>query len=189
MQERMLYQLDQTEGGQPARAARREESPVENPDHPGMAPGPAVFSGPDAGRRGFPGSEYRSGFDIMRVFRRHRYLLSFLGLLVFCSVMVVLQDRRNQNRHVEIREAFILLYTKGYKSQADRLYRRLVFDADSLSNRLLEDDWQRTVLLVDPTANQPENLIWKYHWTISKELEKRSSSMLRRALDLAGEEK
>jgi hypothetical protein len=125
----------------------------------------------------------------MIVFRRHQYLLSFLALLVFCSVMVILQYRRNQNRHVEIREAFILLYTKGYRKEADRLYNHLVREVNALSLRALEDDWQRTVLLVDPTANQPTNMIWNYHWTVSIELDKRSSGMLSRALELAGEEK
>ena len=123
----------------------------------------------------------------MRVFRRHRYLLSFLLLLVFCSVMVIFQYRRNQSRHVEIREAFILLYTKGYRVQAGRLYDHLVNEVNGLSLRALEDDWQRTVLLVDPTASQPTNMIWNYHWTVSNEMEKRSSGMLRRALDLAEE--
>ena len=125
----------------------------------------------------------------MRVFRRHRYLLSFLGLLVFCSVMVIFQYRRNQSRHIEIREAFILLYTKGYRKESDRLYNHLVREVSTLSLRALEDDWQRTVLLVDPTANQPTNMIWNYHWTVSNEMEKRSSGMLKRALDLAGGEK
>ncbi len=129
------------------------------------------------------------GYDMMGVFRRHGQLLSFLLLLVFCSVMVVYQYRRNQSRHVEIREAFILLYTKGYHEKADRLYNHLVLDVSGLSIRTLEDDWQRTVLLVDPTVKQPDNLIWKYHWTVSNEMEKRSSSMLQRALQLAGEEK
>ena len=99
--------------------------------------------------------DQRPGYDMMGVFHRHSHLLSFLALLVFCSVMVVYQYRRNQSRHVEIREAFILLYTKGYRDKADRLYNHLVQDVSALSIRTLEDDW----------------------------------SMLRRALQLAGEEK
>ena len=43
-------------------------------------------------------------------------------------------------------------------------------------------------LLVDPATQQPDNLIWKYHWTVSKELEKRSESTLQRALKMAEEE-
>ncbi|MGI8967290.1 MAG: hypothetical protein ACR2H1_14560 [Limisphaerales bacterium] len=123
----------------------------------------------------------------MRYFRRNRFLLIFLALLVFCSVMVIRQFRANQARHVELREAFILLYTKGYKRESERIYQRLLKEIDHLPNQRLMDDFQRTLLLVDPTLEQPENLIWKYHWTVSNELEKRSESTLMRALKLAKE--
>ncbi|MDQ6632036.1 MAG: hypothetical protein M3Y82_09815 [Verrucomicrobiota bacterium] len=123
----------------------------------------------------------------MRYFRRNRFLLIFLTLLVFCSVMVIRQFRANQARHVELREAFILLYTKGYKRESERIYQRLLKEIDHLPNQRLMDDFQRTLLLVDPTSEQPENLIWKYHWTVSNELEKRSESTLMRALKLAKE--
>jgi hypothetical protein len=114
--------------------------------------------------------------------------VGFLALLVFCSVMVVRQFLINQSRHVDLREAFILLHTKGYRPEATRLYNRLLRDIQDLSNRALMDDFQRTLLLVDPSAHQPENLIWKYHWTVSNELEKRSESTLRHALKMAEEE-
>ena len=123
----------------------------------------------------------------MHYFRRNRFILSFLALLVFCSVMVVRQYRANQARHVELREAFILLYTKGYKRESERIYQRLLHDIEHLSNQKLMEDFQRTLLLVDPTSDQPDNLIWKYHWTVSKQLEFRSESTLKRALKLAGE--
>lgn len=124
----------------------------------------------------------------MRSLRRHRLLITFVALLIFCSVMVIRQFVTNQSRHVELREAFILLYIKGYRPQAERLYNRLLRDIQELSSRTLMDDFQRTLLLVDPTTQQQENLIWRYHWTLSNELEKRSESTLRRALELAGEE-
>ncbi len=123
----------------------------------------------------------------MHYFRRNRFILSFLALLVFCSVMVIRQYRLNQARHVELREAFILLYTKGYKKEAERIYQRLLEDIHRLPDQRLMDDFQRTLLLVDPTSDQPDNLIWKYHWTVSKQLESRSESTLKRALKLAGE--
>src|SRR5665647_6833 len=123
----------------------------------------------------------------MHYFRRNRFIFSFLLLLVFCTVMVVRQYRINQARHVELREAFILLYTKGYKKESTQIYQRLLKDIEHLSNQRLMDDFQRTLLLVDPTADQPENLIWKYHWTVSKQLELRSESTLKRALKLAEE--
>jgi len=44
-------------------------------------------------------------------------------------------------------------------------------------------------LIVDPGANRPDNLVWKYHWTVSNELEKRAESSLVRALKLAEEQR
>ena len=123
----------------------------------------------------------------MRFVRQYRSLLVFAAFLVLCSIMVVLQINRNQAQHVELREAFILLHTRGYRPQAERLYQRLLKEIDRLSPRLLLDDFQRTLTLVDTTKNQPENLIWVYHWTVSNELEKRSERSLKRALELAGD--
>ena len=123
----------------------------------------------------------------MRFIRRYRSALVFGGLLLFSSVMVVRQVIANQNRHTELREAFILLDTKGYKPEAQRLYQRLLFELEKLPNRALIDDFQRTLGLVDPRTQHPENLIWKYHWTVSNELEKRSEGTLARALKMAEE--
>jgi hypothetical protein len=123
----------------------------------------------------------------MHLLRQSRFLLIFLGLVLFCSVMVVRQYRSNQAKHVELREAFILLYTKNYQKESRRLYDRLINEVEKLSNRALLDDFQRTLMLVDPATQQPDNLLWRYHWTISNELEKRSESTLLRALKLAEE--
>jgi len=120
--------------------------------------------------------------------KRHRYLLAFLGVLVFCSVMIMRQIHLNQSRHVEMREAFILLHARGYTNEASRLFNRLVNEVHKLSTRELMDDWQRTIILVDPSIDQPKNLIWRYHWTVSNELEKRTEDTLKRALKLAGSE-
>jgi hypothetical protein len=54
-----------------------------------------------------------------------------------------------------------------------------------LPNKALVEDYQRTLTLVDPAKQDSENLIWKYHWTVSNELEKRSESALAKALKLA----
>ncbi len=124
----------------------------------------------------------------MRFVRRHKFVLVFLVLLVFCSVMVIHQIDHNQSKHVELREAFILLYSKGYTDKAQRLYDRLMRDLETESNRILFDDYQRTLQLVDPTTQHTENLIWRYHWTVSNELEKRSESTLARALKLSEEQ-
>ena len=125
----------------------------------------------------------------MQVLRRNRFSLVFLALLIFCSAMVVRQFMANQSKHLELREAFILLYSKGYRPEAERLYKRLLRDLEAIPNKTLMDDYQRTLLLVDPMTQQPDNLIWRYHWTVSKELEKRSESTLLRARKLAEDEK
>jgi hypothetical protein len=123
----------------------------------------------------------------MQFVRQYRPLLLFAGFLVFCSVMVLRQFNLNQSEHMELREAFVLLHSRGYQPQAERLYQRLLNELETLPNRLLLDDFQRTLTLVNPTHPDPDNLIWKYHWTVSNELEKRSESSLQRALKLAGE--
>ena len=56
-----------------------------------------------------------------------------------------------------------------------------------LSNKELLNDFQRTLMLVDPYSNQTNNLLWKYHWMLSEELDKRSVDMLDRAHKLAAE--
>jgi len=121
----------------------------------------------------------------MRFFRGNRFALIFFVLLIFCSVMVVSQFMVNQSRHVDLRENFILLYRQGYEPEAERLFKRLMRELDVLPNKALMDDYQRTLMQVDPKTQQPENLIWRYHWTVSNELEKRSESTLRRARKMA----
>src|SRR2546430_15999592 len=124
----------------------------------------------------------------MRFLLRYKFVLLFLLLLVFCSAMVIRQIDQNQSKHIELREAFILLYSKGYNDKAQRLYDRLLRDLQEESKRSLYLDYQRTLQLIDPTSSHPENLIWRYHWTLSKELETRNESNLARALKLAEEE-
>jgi hypothetical protein len=123
----------------------------------------------------------------MRFLRRNRYFLTFSVLLLFCGLMVLRQIENNQSAHTDLREAFILLQTKGYKNEAQRLFQRLLGDLEDLPNKALAEDFQRTLTLVDPSKQDPENLIWKYHWTVSNEMEKRSESTLARALKLAHE--
>ena len=101
--------------------------------------------------------------------------------------MVLRQFNTNHKRHNELREAFILLHSKGYTNQADRLYYRLLVEIERVPHRVLFDDFQRTMMLVEPGVPQPRNLIWKYHWTVSNELEKRSPKAFARALKLAEE--
>ena len=121
--------------------------------------------------------------------RQYQFVWSFILLLVFCSMMVLRQFHANQARHVELREAFILLHSRGYANQAQRLYARLLAELTQVPNQTLYDDFQRTMMLVDTGRTQTNNLIWVYHWTVSNELEKRSEQTLVRALKLAEEQK
>lgn len=114
--------------------------------------------------------------------RRYKYVLLFLVVMLFCSVMVVREIIARQSEHVETREDFILLHSRGYTNEARLLYNHLLKDIADLNDKQLMDDFQRTVILVDPYTKSPENLIWNYHWTISNELDKRSENTLKRAL-------
>ena len=121
----------------------------------------------------------------MRFVRQHKFFLLFLALLVFCSVMVVRQHTLNKAKHVNLREAFILLYARGYTNEAQRIYQKLCQEVPNLSQDALFDDFQRTLILVDPGRDQKDNLLYNYHWFVSNELEKRSIDVLRRARKLA----
>jgi hypothetical protein len=116
-------------------------------------------------------------------------MLLVMLLLVAASVVIIQRVHVRQTRHVDIREAFILLHTRGYTNQANRLYQKLLTDLQNLSSKQLVDDFQRTLLLVDPSLNQPSNLLWKYHWTVSNEMDHRAEGSLMRALKLAEEQK
>lgn len=121
----------------------------------------------------------------MRFLLECKFALIFAAVLTFSSVMVLRQTTVNQSAHGELREAFILLHSRGYTNQAQRLYNRLLRNLQDMSNKDLREDFQRTLTLVDPSVQQPQNPIWKYHWTVSNELEKRSESSLARAIKLA----
>ena len=127
----------------------------------------------------------------MRFVRQYRFVLLFFLLLIFCSVMVLHQISLKQSKHVEMREAFILLYMRNYTNEAGALFDKLVLEvpkyAKKLSDKEVLDDFQRTLLLVDPYSTQTNNLIWKYHWMLSNELDKRSVDLLERAHRLARE--
>jgi hypothetical protein len=127
----------------------------------------------------------------MHFFRQHKFALSFLGLLAFCSAMVIWQlDARKdarKSRHIELREALILLQTGGYTNEADRLYLKLFADLDKISDKELIEDWQRTVIMVDPGSYQPSNAVWRYYWTVRKKMEVRSGNFIERARKLADE--
>ncbi len=121
----------------------------------------------------------------MRFVRRYHFLFSFLALLIFCSLMVLRQNNLNQARHMEMREAFILLHAKGYEKEAQRLFRHLIENIPSATTSTLYDDYQRTLMLVKPGAQQTQNLLWRYQGALTRELDSRSEKNLTRALKLA----
>ena len=125
----------------------------------------------------------------MLFLRRHRFGLLFVVLLIFCSGMVVRQFRVNQSKHVELRDSFILLYNKGYKEEPEVLYQRLLRDLETLSDKALMNDYARTLTIVEPAAQKPDNLIWRYHLTVGNEIEKRSPNLLQHGAKIADEEK
>ena len=108
-----------------------------------------------------------------------------MATLVFCSFMVERQFRVNQEKHNEVREAFVLLHAKGYTNQAQQLYQRLLREVNRLPDRVLLDDFHRTLMLVDVGTSASTNLVLQYHRTVSEELERRSARVFSRALELA----
>lgn len=124
----------------------------------------------------------------MRVLQRHRFLLLFLVVLVFCSVMIIRQLQLSRSAHIERREAFILLCAKGYREDAEKLYARLLKEVRNLPIDQLVDDFQRTMLIVNPSESHQDSLVWNYHWTVSRQLEERAYSVVERARRLAEKE-
>ena len=129
----------------------------------------------------------------MRFLRQHKFTLLFLAVLVFCSVMVIRQMEwtrsRKELKHVELREAMILLQTGGYTNEASKLYFRLWPEVGKLSDKQLLEDWQRAVVLIDPSLHQPSNTIYQYYWNVRQEMERRADRHIDRARKLAAEEK
>ena len=121
----------------------------------------------------------------MRFLRRHQYLLCFVAVLLFSSVMVVRQVIHNQSAHVELREDFILLHDRGNAEPEARLYQLLIQQLPGLNEKSLVEDLQRTAMLVDPKTPQLDNLVWKYQVSVKNELARRSESRLARALQEA----
>jgi len=123
----------------------------------------------------------------MLFLQRNRFTLLFLALAVFCSVLVLRQMEANRARHLEAREALILLNATGHTAPAQRLYEWLIRRLETASVSTLLEDRQRLAILIDPAKEQPDNLLWKYHRSVANELDKRSQNALVRALKLAEE--
>ena|SRR5438552_5825476 len=118
----------------------------------------------------------------MRFLRQNRFILLFLAVLVFSSIMVVRQFIANQSAHIDRREDFILLHDRGENKACAWLYQRLIQELPGLSDRSLIEDVVRTSLLVDPKKPDLDNLVWKYYVSVNKEFQRRADSRLNRVI-------
>src|SRR6187399_2416339 len=57
----------------------------------------------------------------MRFLLECKFAVIFAAVLTFCSVMVLRQSTLNQSAHSELREAFVILHSRGYTNEAQRL--------------------------------------------------------------------
>ena len=124
----------------------------------------------------------------MRFLRQYKYVLIFLTLLVLCSVMVVHEYLAAELSHVERREDFILLHSRGREKPTERLYQLLIQELPGLSDRMLADDLQRTSLLLNPQAPETESLIRKYNVSVKNELTRRADRRISRTLQAADQQ-
>jgi len=124
----------------------------------------------------------------MRFFRQNQYVLLFLAVLVFSSVMVINQFLANQSAHAQRREDFIVLQERGDTRTCSWLYQRLIQELPGLSERSLVEDLSRTSMLVDTKKPEVESLIWKYYVSVKKELQRRAERRIDRVVARAQKE-
>jgi len=109
----------------------------------------------------------------MRFVRERKFLLAMAVVLFFSAVMAVRQFTQNQSRHAELREAFIFLHSKGHITEAENLYKRLLWDLQNEPTRHLVEDVQRVSLIAPTNQSGSTNILVRYHIKIKNELEKR----------------
>jgi hypothetical protein len=116
----------------------------------------------------------------MRFLRRNIYPLLFCAVLLLSSLLVVRQHLANLSAHTELREDFIALNEKGHTKMAEHLYQVLIITFPKLSDSALWEDAHRTGMLIDKKTPEPQNLIWKYHFTVRNELARRAERRVAR---------
>ena len=109
----------------------------------------------------------------MQFLRRNRFALLTLAILTFSSVMVIQQFLANQAAHAQSVEDFLLLHERGEQKPCEHIYQELIQQLPHLNARELVQDLQRTAMIVDPKIQQLDNLVWKYHVSVSNELKRR----------------
>src|SRR5258705_460404 len=106
----------------------------------------------------------------MRFLRQYRFIVVFFLLLIFCTVMWVRQINLKQSKHVEMREAFILLFMRNYTNEARHLFVKLVMEVPKSSGTFFDkqamESPHEVIFLVRLRFNQTNNLIWRYHWML-----------------------
>ena len=121
----------------------------------------------------------------MRFVRERKFLLALATVLVFSAVMAVRQIAANQSRHAALREAFILLQSKGHVAEAQELYARLILTLQDEPTRHLVDDIQRTAGIAPTNEAASTNILVRYHISIKNELEKRIEAEYLKARNLS----
>ena len=121
----------------------------------------------------------------MRFARRNRSALLVVAVLLVANALVLRQYQVNASAHRELREDLILLCEAGHSKQAEWTYEKLVQHLPRLTDQALLDELGRTGTLVDEKTPHLDNLIWKYHWAVKRNLEKRSEQRLARAIKRA----
>jgi hypothetical protein len=124
----------------------------------------------------------------MRFARRNRFALMVVGVLLIANALVLRQYRLNDSAHRELREDLIVLSEKGHPKQAEWTYQKLVQGLPSLTDEALLEEITRTGALVDEKTPQLNSLVWKYHWAVKRNLEKRSEQRVARAIKRAERE-
>lgn len=114
----------------------------------------------------------------MRFFKRHKYTLAFLALMLLCSLLVQYQLLRNEAAHIAMREDFIVMHQRGYAKGSEYLYQRLVQALPRQSLKSVIDDFQRTRMLVNTNAPLLDDLLWKYHVHTANEMTRRAERRL-----------
>jgi len=118
----------------------------------------------------------------MQFFRRNRYAVFTVVVLIFSTVMVVQQYFANLSTHSRQVEDFLFLHDRGAKESCEHLYQVLVQQLPHSDTHVLVQDLLRTAMVVDAKTPQLDNLVWKYHVSVQNELKHRSEKRLEAAL-------
>lgn len=123
----------------------------------------------------------------MRFVWERKFLLAMTAVLILAAVMAVRQIAQNQSRHAELREAFIFLHRNGHRTEAEKLYARLLWNLETEPTAHLVDDLERTTIVAPTNESPTTNILVRYHRTVQRELEKRFTAEFLKARELAKE--